>query len=128
MLKKLSLLLLVILYVGAGVNHFIHPEFYASIMPPYIPAPLFMVELSGVAEFALGILLIPVSTRKWAAWLIAIMLIVFISVHVFMLQQAYTVENYNISVRAAWTRLLLQPFLIFWVLWQGRGAGNKVRK
>jgi len=125
MLKKVSLFVLVILYVGAGVNHFIHPQFYASIMPPYIPAPLFMVALSGVAEFALGVLLIPVRTRKWAAWLIAIMLIIFFTVHVFMLQQAYTVENYATSVRAAWIRLLLQPFLIIWVLWHARGERNK---
>ena len=84
--------MLVVLYVGAGINHFINAAFYASIMPPYIPVHPFMVALSGVAEILFGFLLIPVRTRKFAAYAIALMLVVFISVHIFMLQQAYEVD------------------------------------
>jgi uncharacterized membrane protein len=116
-LKRLSLFLLVVLYVGAGINHFIHPEFYSKIIPPYLPAHEVLVFLSGVAEIVLGVLLIPIRTRKWAALLIALMLIVFLPVHVYMLQQAYVIENYQTTVTMAWIRLLLQPVLIGWALW-----------
>lgn len=108
---------MVILYVGAGINHFMHPDFYISIMPPYIPMHATMVAVSGVAEVVLGLLLISAQTRKWAAILITLMLIVFTPVHIFMLEQAYKVTNYRVSILNAWIRLLLQPLLILWVWW-----------
>ena len=67
MIKKLSLIVLILLYVGAGFNHFLNPDFYISIMPPYIPAHGLMVALSGVAEILLGLALIPKRTRRIAA-------------------------------------------------------------
>ncbi len=120
-IKRISLVLLVALYVGAGINHFIHPAFYSKIIPPYLPAHELLVTLSGIAEIVLGLLLIPVRTRKWAALLIAIMLVVFLPVHVYMLKQAYVVENYQTTISRAWIRLLLQPLLIAWALWHARG-------
>ncbi len=81
MIKKLSLILIVLLYVGAGINHFLNPGFYVSIMPPYIPAHWLMVTLSGIAEVMLGLALIPKGTRRIAAILIAVMLVLFIPVH-----------------------------------------------
>jgi uncharacterized membrane protein len=35
--KRIALLLLVPFYVSAGVNHFVNPEFYVAIMPPWLP-------------------------------------------------------------------------------------------
>jgi uncharacterized membrane protein len=116
-IKMISLFLLVVLYVAAGVNHFIHPQFYTDIMPGYLPAHTTLVAASGIAEIILGILLIPKKTRRMAAILIAIMLVVFIPVHIFMLVQAYNIPGYQTSVTRAWIRLLLQPILIMWVLW-----------
>ena len=42
-------------YAFAGINHFVSPDFYMQIMPPYLGAHRELVELSGVAEFALGL-------------------------------------------------------------------------
>ncbi len=67
-----------ILYVGAGVNHFINPDFYKPIMPAYLPAPLFLIYLSGAAEILAGIGVLFEPTRRMGAWLtIAILLAVF---------------------------------------------------
>ncbi len=46
-----------------------------------------------------------------------------------MLDQAYAVEGYRVSVGAAWFRLLLQPLGIIWALWHARegGAAEKQR-
>ena len=41
-------------FMGAGVNHFLAQEFYARMMPPYLPWHLFLVYLSGVAEITWG--------------------------------------------------------------------------
>ncbi|HUZ59575.1 MAG TPA: hypothetical protein VMU83_12410 [Hanamia sp.] len=39
MLKRISFLLLILLYIGAGINHFWHPDFYFAIIPSYLPNP-----------------------------------------------------------------------------------------
>ncbi len=37
-------------FIFAGTNHFINPSFYLRMMPPFLPAPLFLINLSGVFE------------------------------------------------------------------------------
>ncbi|HEX4948372.1 MAG TPA: DoxX family protein, partial [Blastocatellia bacterium] len=57
-LKAIMKYLLSMFFVGAGVMHFVTPEFYLKIMPPYLPWHLELVYLSGVLEILLGILVI----------------------------------------------------------------------
>lgn len=57
---------MVILYLGAGVNHFVHPGSYLAIIPPYFPYPMFINYASGIAEILLGILLLFTATRTTA--------------------------------------------------------------
>ncbi|MBL4657407.1 MAG: hypothetical protein JKX73_05360, partial [Flavobacteriales bacterium] len=46
----ISLIIMAVLYILAGVNHFVMPKFYMRIMPRYIPFHKFMVIMSGIAE------------------------------------------------------------------------------
>ena len=63
--------------VLAGINHFINAEFYLRMMPPILPAPLFLIYLSGFFEITLGILLvIPRFTRLAAFGLILLFIAV----------------------------------------------------
>ena len=49
-----------LLFVLAGVAHFVRPGIYLKIMPPYLPWHLELVYLSGLFEILLGVLfLIP---------------------------------------------------------------------
>ena len=108
------------LYIAAGINHFVKPQFYLRIIPTYLPAHELLNFASGISEIILGILLFFKTTRSYAAWGIAIMLLVFMIVHVFMLQQALNQENYLITLAAAWIRLALQFLLIAWAMWYTR--------
>lgn len=42
-------------YIVAGFNHFINPEFYLALIPPYLPFHELINVLSGVIEVGLGI-------------------------------------------------------------------------
>lgn len=57
--KNLGLLIVFIWFMGGGLYHFITPEFFTNIMPPYIPWHLELVYISGVFEIlgAIGILI-----------------------------------------------------------------------
>jgi uncharacterized membrane protein len=119
-LKTVLLYVMALGYIAAGINHFWHPRFYLRLMPPYLPAPQGLNYLSGIIEIVLGILLLAEATRPVAAWCLAGLLLLFMLVHIYMLQQALHQTAYFISVQAAWLRLLLQPVLIAWALWYTR--------
>jgi len=109
-----------ILFILAGVNHFRNPGFYVNIMPPYLPWHDALVAISGVAEFALGALLL---FRRWSAlagWgLVALLVAVFpVHVHMVMNPQLYP----SIPPVALWLRLLFQGPLIAWAYWYTRPA------
>lgn len=118
-MKILGLYVMALLYVAAGVNHFINPGFYTGVIPPYLPWPLALVYLSGVAEVGLGILLIPKKIRPWAAWGIVAMLLIFYVVHVHMLLNA---EESGLPLWALWGRMVLQVLLIWWAWCYTRAA------
>lgn len=106
-------------FVGAGVNHFLNPTFYLRMMPPYVPWHLAMVQISGVAEVVLGILVMLPPTMVMAAWgLIALLVAVFPA----NLQMALHPETFReFSPRSLWLRLPLQAVMIAWAWWYTRG-------
>jgi uncharacterized membrane protein len=114
----IGLFLLGLFYIVAGINHFAHPAMYLAIMPPYIPWPLNMVYLTGVAEVMGGIgVLIPDGfvfprTRKAAAWGLVALLICIWPVHINMCLHP---GNYpSVPLWVIWLRLPLQIPLIAW--------------
>jgi uncharacterized membrane protein len=113
--KLVARFLLAAFFIAAGVNHFLNPRFYVGIMPPYLPWHLELVYLSGVAEIALGAMLM---FQRWAVaagWgLIALLIAVFpANVHMTLHPQLYP----GISPVALWLRLPIQGLLIAWAYW-----------
>ena len=119
MFKKISLILLIILYASAGMNHFIHPTGYYSIIPPYLPNPYLINIAAGIAEIIAAILLILPNTRKFGAYLIVAMLVAFIPAHIYMIQKGGCMgAEICIPLWGAWLRLFpLQFILIVWAWW-----------
>ena|SRR5690554_7563049 len=101
-----------ILLVLAGMNHFRKPKLYERIVPSYIPAAGTVVMLSGVLEMVLGFMLMNKNSQTEAAWGIIIMLILFIPVHIYMLQNEKA--SLKLPKWALILRLPLQLALIFW--------------
>ncbi len=114
-LKSVMRWLMGILFVLAGVNHFVNPAFYMRLMPPYLPWHLHLVYLSGMAEIALGLALVIPASARLAAWAIIAMLVVFMSVHVHMVVNAQLFPE--VPVALLWGRLALQGLLIAWAYW-----------
>ena len=107
-------------YAFAGVNHFLSADFYMQIMPPYLGAHRELVELSGVAEFALGIVALVLAPRvprirRWTAWgIIALLIAVFpANLHVALNNVAVGGASEGLGA-LNWVRLPLQGVLIWW--------------
>jgi uncharacterized membrane protein len=107
--------LLAVLFVAAGVNHFVNPGFYVGIMPPYLPWPLTLVYLSGVFEIVLGLLLLVPKFQRLAAWGLILLLIAVFPANIHMAMHPELFPAY--PPVALWIRLPLQGVLIAWAWW-----------
>ncbi len=99
-------------YVAAGINHFVHPVPYEKIIPPQLPSPRLLVYVSGIFEVVLGILLLPVATRKVAAWGIILLLIAVFPANIQMLINYRNQGNPYLWITIV--RLPIQALLIYW--------------
>lgn len=118
MFKTVTRYLFGLLFIGAGANHFINPGFYTRMMPAYLPWHAELVATSGVAEIALGALLLVPRFQVTAAWgLIALLIAVFpANINMTMHPELYP----TISQTALWIRLPIQFLLIAWAYWYTR--------
>ena len=67
-----------VFFTGAGALHFIRPDYFESIVPDWFPEAKLANYVSGAAEMAFGLGLLPARTRRWSAFgLIALLAIVF---------------------------------------------------
>jgi uncharacterized membrane protein len=101
------------LYIVAGSFHFIIPQYYLTILPRWIPSPMFVILVSGAAEIGLGLMLLFDQTRSAAAWSLIVLLICFLPVHIFMLKEREsTFKKY--PALFLWIRPFIQILLAYW--------------
>jgi uncharacterized membrane protein len=111
-LKQVLKYLFGLMFILAGINHFLKPEFYLPMMPPYIPAHELMVILSGIAEIVLGLLLFIPRFSRLAAWgMIALLVAVFpANLHMALNPELFP----DVPQIGLWIRLPLQGVMIWW--------------
>lgn len=131
-LKRPLLYVMAPAYIVAGVLHFVVPELYVQIIPPFLPAALALVYLSGLAEIAVGIGLLLPRTRQYAAWATVALLVAIFPANVYMAIHGVVIEGMpgggDPSELVRWGRLPLQGVLILWALWYTRplpGTGQR---
>ncbi|RYF85330.1 MAG: DoxX family protein [Chitinophagaceae bacterium] len=124
-MKKFFLYLMAIAYIAAGINHFINPQLYLSIMPPWLPAHAVLVAVSGVLEILFGLMLFPRRSRRLAAWGLVMLLVAVLPANVQMLLNYIREENPHVWI--AVLRLPLQPLLIWWAYVYTRPIGKEKR-
>ena len=110
--RKLSLFCLAVFFIYFGIDHFINPEFYLSIMPPSFPLHLEAVYISGFFEILGGISILIPYLRKIAGWGLVALLICVYPANIYM---AITPEAFpEISIELLYFRLPLQFLFIYW--------------
>ncbi len=116
--KRISLFAIAAFFVAAGVGHFTHTEFFVAIVPPYLPAHLELVYVSGVFEILGGIGILVGAVRPLAAiGLIALLIAVYpANIHMAMNPELFP----DASPTALYLRLPLQFVMMAWVWWATR--------
>lgn len=110
-------------FVLAGINHFINADFYLKMMPPYLPAHLFLIYLSGIFQIALGILLLVPKFTKFAAWGLIALLIAVFPANIYMAMNSQVFAEF--SQTTLLLRLPVQIVLIAWAFWFTRSDNKR---
>ena len=98
-------------FIASGVLHFVRPDAYMKIMPPYLPWHWPLVFVSGVAEIGLGALLLVPKFSAIAAWGLIALLIAIFPANIYLYQHQ---EILPASPTLHLLRLPLQGVLILW--------------
>ena len=110
-------LVLAAILIFAGIGHFIDTQEFTAQVPPWAPAPEFIVYASGVVEILLGLALIALPKyRVLVGWLIAGFFVIIFpgNISQFITQtDAFGLDN----DAARFIRLLFQPLLVVLALW-----------
>lgn len=101
-----------VFFMVAGTFHFLKPELYVQIVPPYFPAPQLLVAISGIAEIAGGVGLLIPGLRRAAGWGLVALLIAVFPANVYMVQH---LEQFHFAPWILWLRLPFQAVFIAWV-------------
>ena len=105
--------LLGVLFVVAGIAHFVAPKFYLAIMPPALPWPVALIYLSGAAEILGGLGVLLPATRKLAGWSLILLLIAVFPANIYAALHGLG----SIPRWILWARLPFQFVFIAWVYW-----------
>ena len=99
-------------FLGVGPFHFIQPQAFTRIVPPFLPAPRLLVAISGACEILGGLGMLWEPTRPWAAWGLIALLIAVFPANIYMAMRGMRFGR--APVWLTWARLGLQPLLVWW--------------
>ena len=110
--KNFVLFGLSVFFIYFGIDHFINPDFYLSIMPPSFPLHEEAVYISGFFEIVGGIGVLIPRFRKIAGWGLVALLIAVYPANIYM---AISPEAFpDIPIEVLYFRLALQFLFFYW--------------
>ena len=112
--RKTGRLVFAAAFVVAGTLHFVVPEAYVRIVPPYLPKPLLLVWISGAAEIAGGAGLLVRRVRRAAAWGLVALLIAVWPANIY---SAMAHLHYGGIFGASWLQWLRVPLQLPLIAW-----------
>lgn len=115
LLRKAGLLSLILLFLIVGLNHFGNPNFYASIIPPYLPMRYELSNITGFFEIFGAIGLLFAKTRKLSGYGLILLLVVIFPANIYMVMHPENFPSY--SPLFLYLHLPLQFLFIAWIYW-----------
>ena len=119
--KFITIVLMSLFYINVGIQHFVDPNWFVQIMPPYLPFHYEAVYLSGFFEILFGLMLLYNKTRYIAAWGLILLLIAVYPANIYLAFNKIPQEAIGISAFAAsWVRLPIQFIFLGLAYWHSK--------
>ncbi|MGL5866764.1 MAG: DoxX family protein [Dermatophilaceae bacterium] len=128
MVRNAARILLGLFLAFAGTRHFADTESFLAQVPPWLPAPEWIVWVSGVVELSLAVALLfaPEGRRAVTGWVVAAFFVVIFPGNVSQFVTGTSAFGLDSDAARA-VRLLFQPVLVAWALWS-TGAWREWRE
>ena len=110
-ITKVLIYVYVLFFVGAGLNHFLNPQFYDAIVPNFIPYPRFVHQFTGILEILIPLLFLT-KYRKEAAIMMIILLVILYGANLYVWINNLPYGRNYWSNQQHFFRFLLQLFYI----------------
>lgn len=105
------------LFIFTGIGHFIRTEPMVQMLPPWVPARVQLVHLTGVLEFAVAGGFFIRNSRQFAGWVAAVMLIAFFPANIYAAINHVPMGGHSWGPVYLLVRAPLQAIILFWVYW-----------
>ena len=115
---QVLLIALSLLFINIGIDHFVNPDFYRSIMPAYLPMHTEAIYISGFFEILGGVAILFPKLRSMAGWGLVLLLIVVFPVNIHMAVNPDLFPDIPLSF--LYIRLALQFIIIYWTYFTTR--------
>ena len=115
-IKIITMYIMSIFYISVGINHFVDPDWFTQIVPPYLSRyDLELVYISGVCEVMFGVLILFKKTRYYAALGLIVTLAAVFPANIYLAQSDGVAMGTSAAI--AWYRLPFQSLFIVLAYW-----------
>ena len=109
-------IIIVSLFIIAGISHFLFIDLFLKVMPPYIPFHRECVLISGLIEIISGMALCIPSFRTLTAWILILLLLAVYPVNIHVALNPNIFTDSRIFIFIIYLRLPLQ-FVLIGAIW-----------
>jgi uncharacterized membrane protein len=106
-----------VLFIFTGIGHFILTEPMGQMLPPWVPERMLLVYLTGVLEFAIAVGFFVPRSRRFAGWVAAIVLVLFLPANIYAAINHVPMGGHTWGPVYLLIRVPLQAIILFWVYW-----------
>ena len=117
--KRVSIYIMCFFYIKIGIDHFMNPDYYLSIVPPYLNFHYELVLISGFFEILFGFGLLTKYRKQSAIGLILLLIAVF-PANLFLIQSEEAQIALNIDTNTAIIRAPFQLLFLAIAYWHSK--------
>ncbi len=115
--KSILIVISSIFYTIVGIKQFIEPDYFLSIIPPYLPFHIELVYISGFFEILFGLMILFPKYRYYGSIGLILLLIAVFPANIYLAQSKEAQEAIGASQQIAIWRLPIQGILIWIAYW-----------
>lgn len=116
-LRTVILVLLALFFFAAGLSHFTATAEFARIVPPFLPFPKLIVQVTGVMEIVFAAGLLWPKVRRQTGIFLSLFLLAVLPANIYMAIADIPFNGRDLTDFQLWFRVALQFPLIALILW-----------
>ncbi len=106
-----------LMFLFAGVGHFINTQIMTQLLPSWVPMPMLVIYITGIIGFVVAAGLLNSGTRRDFGWIAIILFILFLPADIYGAYSRVELGGHELGLKYLVLRIPLQMIFIFWAYW-----------